>query len=58
MGEDSWYNSASCFANTRAGGYAYTYGYCSGNIIIQIIAIILMIQTALLLVWHMNQKGW
>jgi hypothetical protein len=52
------FNSAACFDDVRAGTQYYTNGYCVGNILIQISAVIALIYISFLFVWHMNQKGW
>jgi len=52
------FNSAACFAGVRESKQFYTNGYCVGNILVQLAAIIALAYISVLFAWHMKRKGW
>lgn len=52
------FNSAACFAGVRENKPFYTNGYCVGNILVQLAAIIAFAYISVLFAWHMKRKGW
>jgi len=60
MGSGYVFSSSYCIASVRnitAPEY-FTNGYCVGNILTQIFAIIALIYISCLFIWHMNAIGW
>ena len=58
MAAADWLNSANCFQQRREGGFAYTWGYCTGNILIMVTSFVSLVATLMLLSWHLGTQGW
>lgn len=54
----SWINAAYCFEQYSQGAYAFTWGYCTGNLLIEFVSTVLLAQTIALLVWQLDRAGW
>lgn len=52
------FNSAACFEGVREKIQYFTNGYCVGNILVQLAAIIALAYISVLFAWHMKRKGW